>query len=466
VLTHIAVGTHFRVIGVRGESDHLQTEGYDSDTYKTSCLLVTRGCLKRLLIARGFSMTNSTDAATELRSKRFATFWVGSLLSNIGTWMQQVAEPWLVLSLSASPVLLGLDAFAMDAPVWLLTIMGGILADHGDRRRVIFFFQAIQMLCPLILVGLILTGWIHVWMIIVLSFVVGVTDALSMPAFQSIVPSLVKPERIESAIALNSTQFNLSRVLGPAFAGLVMAKYGAIGCFAANAFSYFPFLLVILWVLPKVKTRKRFDRKALGEGPWYSEIRSMSRDPILRGALATTLVTSFFCGPLIAFVPVLVRDVFHSDVSHFGGAVSAFGLGGLLGAVAVLWIDGRIERRRLSSASAIACAAMVIAAALTRSFSVLGVVLVLAGGVLTITNTSVNSILQAKARDQIRGQTASLYMMAMRGGLSLGNLFMGVSIHFFGITHALIFNGIVAIVIHIWLYQSWANPAYVNLRRA
>lgn len=126
-----------------------------------------------------------------LLTRRFGSFWAGSLLSNLGTWMQQVAEPWLILSLSGSSFLLGLDAFAMDAPVWILTLLGGVLADRRDRRKVIFFFQAIQMLCPILLVLLILTGTIHVWIIIGLSLVVGITDALSVPAFQSIVPSIV-----------------------------------------------------------------------------------------------------------------------------------------------------------------------------------------------------------------------------------------------------------------------------------
>jgi MFS family permease len=389
------------------------------------------------------------DSITLLFDKRFGVFWLGSLLSNIGTWMQQVAEPWLVLSLSNSPVLLGLDAFAMDAPVWVLTLFGGILADHADRRRVIFFFQAIQMLCPLVLVFLILSGALHVWMIVALSFVVGITDALSMPAFQSIVPLIVKSDQIEKAIALNSTQFNLSRVLGPAIAGLVMASFGAVGCFATNALSYVPFLAVILWVLPKNKKPKHFDRKRLGTEPWYSEARAIGKDPLLRGGLLTVLVTSLFCGPLIAFAPVLIKDILHSDASHFGGAISAFGK--------------KVERRKLSSACAILVAVVVVVAALNRSLFALSAILVIAGAALTMTNTSVNSILQGVARDQIRGQAASLFMLAMRGGLSLGNLITGFSVHFFGISHALVANGLVAIVIHAWMYRSWACTTNVKL---
>ena len=386
-------------------------------------------------------------------------FWVGSLLSNIGTWMQEVAEPWLVLSMSGSPVLLGLDAFAMDAPVWLLTLLGGYLADHGDRRRVIFFFQAIQMFCPLVLVVLLFGGWLHIWMIVVLSLIVGVTDALSMPAFQSIVPLIVPSDRIENAIALNSTQFNLSRVMGPALAGLVIARFGAIGCFSANALSYVPFLAVILWILPKNKNTKRLERMQPGQAPWYAEIRLIGRDSGLRGALLTVLTTSLLCGPLIAFAPVLIKEVFHSDAAHFGGALSAFGVGGLLGAVLVLTINGRIDRRRLSSVSAIVYAFLVIAISMNRSFLGLAALLVLAGAALTTTNISINSMLQVTAKDQIRGQTASLYMLAMRGGLSLGSLIMGFSVHFFGITEALLTHALIAVLIHSWIFFKWARPS-------
>ena len=186
-----------------------------------------------------------------LTSRRFGTFWVASLLANIGTWAQQVSQPWLMLSLGASPLMLGLDAFALSAPTLLLTLVGGELADRADRRRTIALFQSIQMLCPLLLVAGVLGGWIQPWEVVLLSLVVGVTDALSMPSFQSIVPSIVQHEQIPAGIALNASQFNLSRILGPAVAGLLMASAGMAGAFAVSAASYLPFIGVALWVLPR-----------------------------------------------------------------------------------------------------------------------------------------------------------------------------------------------------------------------
>lgn len=402
-------------------------------------------------------VTSFSESLSLLWTKRFGTFWVGSLLSNLGMWMQEVAEPWLVLTLSGSPVLLGLDAFAMDAPTWVLTIFGGYLADHSDRRRVIFTFQSIQMLCPLILVILMLTGWVKVWMVILLTFIVGITDALSMPAFAASVPMMVRSDQIGRAITLNSTQFSISRVLGPVMAGLVMVHYGAIGCFTVNTLSYIPFLAVILWVIPKTKRLKDVDPRILGTQPWYYELRDIARDPMLRGGLLTIGWVSLLCGPILAFAPVLVKEILHSDASHFGGLLSAFGVGGLAGAFIVLAIDRRIPRRKLSSFSALLYAAAVIGASLMRTFVGLSAVLVLAGAALTMTNTSVNSILQGSARDEIRGQTASLFMLAMRGGMSLGSLLTGFSVHFFGISHALLLNGVFAVIAQLWMYRIWGS---------
>ncbi len=197
------------------------------------------------------------------KSGRYGLFWISSLFSNIGTWMQQVAQPWVVLSLSNSPFWVGLDSFALNAPGWLFTLWGGLLADRYERRKTVLFFQSIQFLCVLAMVFLLVMGWLEVWMIVVISFLVGLTDSLSMPSFQSIIPSLVAHEDIHRAVSLNSTQFNLSRILGPAIAGVVIVRYGAIVCFSANAVSYIPFFLSLYFIYPRgglnVKARANRD---------------------------------------------------------------------------------------------------------------------------------------------------------------------------------------------------------------
>jgi len=393
-----------------------------------------------------------------LRTRRFGTFWFASLLSNIGTWAQQVAQPWLLLSLGASSFLLGLDAFAMGAPVWLLTLMGGVLADRSDRRHVITFFQSIQMACPTLVVVLLLAGTIQPWVVITLSLVVGITDALSMPSFQSIVPSIVEREQIPAGIALNSTQFNLSRILGPALAGVLMASVGAVGAFAVSAASYIPFILVALWVLPRTGSALLngggFDRHQL-----FAGVREITREPALRGALLTVLVTSALCAPLITFCPVLVKEAFRGDVGHFSVTVGAFGVGGLLGAIGLLSIDPNRDRRPLSSWFAAGYGAVVVLTALNPWFWGLPALFVLAGMSMTASNASANALLQETAAVRIRGQSVSLYMLAMRGGVSLGSLLTGVSVSLIGVREALLINGRVAVVAHVVVGRLWSRSS-------
>ncbi|WP_051749140.1 MFS transporter [Nevskia soli] len=393
-----------------------------------------------------------------LRTRRFGTFWFASLLSNIGTWAQQVAQPWLLLSLGASPFLIGLDAFAMDAPVWAFTLTGGVLADRADRRRVIAVFQSIQMLCPTLLVVLLLTGAVRPWIVICMSLIVGITDALSMPSFQSIVPSIVKSEQIASGLALNSTQFNLSRILGPALAGVLITATGVMGCFVASAVSYLPFILIALWILPR-SDASRASGTSLNLHGVAAGVNEIMHDRRLRQALATVLATSFFCGPLVTFIPILVKGTFHGSAGQFSAAVSAFGIGGLVGAAGLLSVGERQDRQRLSSAFALAYGAIVALSATTPWFWSLPVLLGLAGAAMNVSNTCANTVIMTASAPGLRGQTVSLYMLAMRGGMALGGLLTGLSIGVFGMRHALLLNSALALAAHLTLYRQYRNIA-------
>jgi len=384
------------------------------------------------------------DSLTLLGTRRFGTFWFASLLSSIGTWAQQVAEPWLLLTLGASSFVVGLDSFAMNAPVWFLTLVGGALADRTDRRRVITLFQSIQMLCPVAIVVLMITRLVSPWMIIAFSVVVGITDALSMPSFQSIVPSIVEHDSIGTGLALNSTQFNLSRVLGPSLAGLLMVSFGAISCFVVSAISYLPFIGVALWILPH-RTPTPAAAAAIGGRHLFSGTGQVLRQRHLLGPLLTVLITSVLCAPLITFTPVLVKDVFHADAGRFSTAVASFGLGGILGAFALLADPPKRHATRLSTISALAYGLTVVLVGLNRWFVAIPPLLVVAGASMTVSNTSANSFLQAHADPRVLGRTVSLYMLAMRGGLSLGALLTGLSASLLGVRLALIVNGSLAL---------------------
>ena len=394
-----------------------------------------------------------------LKSRKYVLFWLSSLFSNIGTWMQQVAQPWVVLSLSHSSFWVGLDSFAMNAPGWIFTLWGGVLADRKDRRAIIFLFQGIQFLCVVALVGLLVLGWLKVWMIVLISFLVGLTDSLSMPSFQSIIPSLVKSEDIPKAVSFNSAQFNLSRVLGPAIAGIVIARFGAVACFGANAVSYIPFFLSLYWIYPR--GIKQFQKESPATQPFsqMSEYKKFLLNREIRTPLMIVLATTLFSGSLITFCPVIIKDIFHSEVGDFGWAMAAFGVGGLLGAgVSLLPPPKSLKRDKLANFTAIFLAFTVVAIALNRSLPLLMVLLVLAGTALTVSNVSANSFLQQIAGNHSRGRMASLFQLAIHGGISIGALVTGFTVTKMGISNALILNGTIAVAIQAWILTTGFRP--------
>lgn len=349
----------------------------------------------------------------------------------------------------------------MSAPVWVLTLAGGILADRADRRHVISWFQSAQMLCPTIIVALLIAHAVRPWMIISLSLVVGITDALSMPSFSSIVPSIVERKQIGAGLALNSTQFNISRIIGPALAGVLMATVGAIGCFVVSAASYVPFIGVALMILPRGKTAHSASDQFDPRHP-YAGIGIIVRMPHLRDALLTTFFSGLLCGPLLTFCPVLVKNAFHGDAAQFSLGVGAFGLGGLVGGLGLLALSSSVDRRRLSSCFAAGFGLTLVMAALTPWFWSVVALLVLAGISMSVTNTSINTIVQTAANSELRGQAVSLYMLAIRGSTALGSLATGLSVSLLGIREALLLNGALAILAQALIAWHWRGLAIVR----
>ena len=343
----------------------------------------------------------------------------------------------------------------LNAPGWIFTLWGGVIADRMNRKKVILICQSIQFFCVAVLLTLLVTGQLQVWMIIVISFFIGTTDSLSMPSYQSIIPSLVKQNEIPRAIALNSTQFNLSRMLGPAIAGLLMAKLGAVACFSANAFSYFPFFVSLIWIYPKHTAEIKSESAALEPSTNLNDFKKLLLNHEVRFPLMTIFVTSLFCSPLMIFCPVLIKDVFHAQVGDFGGALAAFGLGGLIGAgISIAPLPEKFSRNRISSPIAIFLGAIVIAVAANKSLFLLSVLMVIAGAALTASNISASSFLQTNAKNTNRGKIVSLSQLALQGGLSAGGLITGFMASWLGIATALAINGILAIILQVFILLS------------
>jgi len=392
--------------------------------------------------------TKNEAPSNLLRTKRYALYWVSSLFSNIGTWMQQVAQPWVILNISHSAFWVGMDSFVMNAPGWVFTLWGGILADRLDRKKIVLICQSIQFICVLLLLALLMLGKIQIWIILVSSFFIGVTDSLSMPAFQSIIPSIVNEKDVPRAIALNSIQFNLSRILGPALAGIVIAAYGASICYGANLISYIPFFLSLYWIYPKAGFKKEVDIGVLV--PSGNQFKQILTDRTYQYPLITIFVTTLFCSPLITFCPVIVKDVFHGDAHDLGWSMTAVGIGGVLGGIVTSLLPARMSASQsYANALAVLLGLSLVVLLTIPSLLFFDSLIVFAGAALTMSNTTNNSILQRSAHNHIRGQVMSLFQTALHGGMSVGSLVMGMMASGFGIRNALFINGVIAVILQL-----------------
>ena len=275
------------------------------------------------------------------RSHRtYRVFWIGAFLSNVGTWMQVVAQGWLVLQLTNSAFWLGLDGFMATAPGFVLTLVGGVFADRIDRRRLLLYTQVVAGLAALGLAAVVATAVVNRWMVLGFSFVTGSCMALASPSYLALTYDLVGREDLANAIALNSTQFQLSRVVGPTLAGIAFRVFGLAGCFFANGISYVA-VVTALWMVrteqsnaPEhvVKERPAFWRDIV-EGLYYARNR-----PRVSALLLLAAINSFFGAPYFTLVPIYARDIFRLGETGLALMMGTSGCGAFVGALLVAYL--------------------------------------------------------------------------------------------------------------------------------
>src|SRR5689334_831238 len=276
-----------------------------------------------------------------LSHRDYRLFWIGAFLSNVGTWMQAVAQGWLVLLLTNSPFWLGLDAFMATAPGFIFTLVGGVFADLIDRRRLLLITQVIAGLAALGLATLVFTHAVNRYLVLGFSFVTGCCMALASPSFLAMTYDLVGREDLPNAIAMNSTQFQLARVVGPALAGVAFSVFGLAGCFYANGLSFIA-VVAALWVVrtqprTNVPTHAVSDRRAL----WRDLIEGFSyvrNRPRVSSLLLLAAVNSLFGAPYFSMVPIYARDIFHLGETGLALLMGVAGVGALLGALLVAYL--------------------------------------------------------------------------------------------------------------------------------
>ncbi len=373
-----------------------------------------------------------------LAHREYRRYWIGLFLSNVGTWMQAVAQGWLVLRLSDSAFLLGLVGFAGSIPTLLLAPLAGVAADRLDRRRLLLATQVTQMACAFTLAAAVYGGFVSVTLVAAVAVVNGVANALTTPAHQTLFLDLVGREDLTNAIALNSMQFNLSRIVGPALAGLAIAAFGEAACFLLNGISFVA-ILVPLAMLPALEPSRRRARSA-----WIdlrAGLRFARRHPLIPQLLVLIASLAVFGTPAVTMAPLFAKNLLGVGPEGLGGMLSAVGVGAV--ATALLMASGGDFRRKGAGVLAASggFALSLIGFALSRSYALSLACLVLLGGSMTSTASLVNTLLQKNAPDRMRGRVISLYAVAWLGLVPLGSLQAGIVAERFGAATALLVGG-------------------------
>jgi predicted MFS family arabinose efflux permease len=360
--------------------------------------------------------------AAALSHRDFRILWLGACTSTIGTWMQKVAQSWLVLTVSGSAFYLGLDSFLGELPILLFTLIGGVIADRHNRRYLLMASQVVQMTCAFVLMSLVYLDIVRIWHVMMLSFVAGTAQAFGGPAYQSLIPDLVTKDHLPNAIALNSIQFNIARVIGPLLAGVTLAAFGSAACFGLNGLSF----VAVITGLMLLRTKHPVPRDRQG---LIDELRGglvfVRHQRVILALTALAFVSTFLGLPLLTFLPIFAQDIFHRGVGEYSRLMAFSGAGAVLGALVVAWL-GRYNRMGTAAlVTLVAVGLFTSAFAVSRSFWLSNLLLFVGGGALVGAFSSIMSLVQLVAPNEMRGRVMSIYMVAFRGGIPIGSLVSG-----------------------------------------
>ena len=374
----------------------------------------------------------------------FSLLWAGAFTSSCGTWMQTVAQSWLLLTISGKPQYLAWADTLQQAPFLAFSLVGGVLADRMDRRRILLLSQVVQLSSAFLLAGLAYTNRVEVWIILALSLVVGLAQSFGGPAYQALVPTLVDKEDVPNAVALNSIQFNLARVVGPVLAGAAFATLGAAACFGLNGLSFFAVIVALLFL-------KRGAPTGAATGSVLENLKAgllaAHNDRALRGLIGLSFVGSLCAFPLLTFLPVFAKDVFKGDVKVFATFLAVFGFGAVCGAIGAAGF-GHVKRRgAVAVAMQMTFGALMIGFALSRTKWISFALLFLAGAALMIVFAMFMTLVQTNVDDAMRGRVVSVYSLAFRGAMPLGSLVAGFLVTLVRVPWVLVGNGMLLLLL-------------------
>jgi MFS family permease len=387
-----------------------------------------------VLLAPADPGTRVPEMARALRNPNFRLFWTGNFLSNIGTWMQNVAQGWLVLLLTNSAFWLGVVGFAGSIPFLLFTLFGGVIADRADKRRLLIITQTVMMLLAFLLAGLAWFKVITIWEVAAIAFLNGVAMSMNAPSYQAMVPKLVKRDDLTNAIALNSAQFNMSRILGPSLGGYAMIVLGVAGNFFLNGVSF----LAVLWALVRMQYPR--ETPAKHESMWASlrgGFAYLRSEPQMLVLIWLTVTVSLLGIPFLTFIPYFAKVQLNAGESGLGWLLAGSGAGAVLGAMTVAFMGVLRHRGRLVTICGALFYLAIIGISFSRSFPLSECLSLVEGynGILMI--SCFNVTIQHLSSDEMRGRVMSIYATGFLGLPPLGSLLAGELSRHIATGHAL-----------------------------
>lgn len=372
----------------------------------------------------------------------FRVYWGGTLVSLTGMWMQSLAQGWLVFDLTDSPLMLGLVGAFWAAPNIALSLVGGVVADRVDRRRLLVATRSVGVAVSLSVGLLVATGLIQVWHVFVASTVMGTVAAFDMPATQALVPALVHPRHLMNAIALNSAAFSGTRIIGPSLAGVLVDRVGVAGCYFVASLSTLVMVVALATLaVPRLKGGARGGLAAQArDGLAY-----VRRDELRVGLLGMQLVNSLFGMAYPTMLPIFARDVLLAGARGYGSLMAASGLGSLVGTLTVATFGQRLRPGWLTLGCSATFGLALVAFASSRSLETSLLLLAVAGLANAVYGTLINTLLQSSLDEAYRGRAMSVFTLAMNT-MPLAGLQAGLLATAFGAPLALTANGVVVVV--------------------
>lgn len=401
-----------------------------------------------------------------LKSRNFRLYFYGMCVSLVGTWMQQIAMSWLVYELTGSVLLLAVITFTAQIPILVATPFMSVFVDRFDRHKILLFTQSLSAVQALLLAWLTLSGRVEVWHLLALSLFIGLINALDNPTRQAFYPSLVPPENLGNAIALNSAVINGSRLIGPAVGGVLIGLFGEGLCFLLNGLSYLGVILALLYMQLPVFRKKTVSRRVWED--FEEGFRYVARHIPIRILLALMAVVSFFGLPLMTFLPAYVKDILQGESEMLGLLLSSIGIGSFGAALYLAARKSPLGLDRIVGTAAVLLGSVLACLTFIRLPWLAVLVCIPAGFAIIVIVASVNTLLQTLSDEDKRGRVMGYMAMTFTGLSPVGSLLLGYLERYTGLENIILLSGICCTASGLVfghyrpLFRKYAYPVYTE----